>query len=365
MPLLSPVLKRRLDEKFARVAENQAFLVESVTNIETAKAMAVEPALQTRWEKQLAAYVQSGFKARQIANWGSESIQLVSKLSSAIILYIGAKRVMDADMTVGDLDVQMLARSRSSHLLLSLEACDFGISPTNWQKSVHPKPFHQKIEVIFDGIDTDRASPADNVQLTTGDLTLRSGEEVLTYVARNLEPYRGFRTFMHALPKILERRPSARIVVVGGNGVSYGSKPKGFKSWRDAMLAEVHLDTSRVHFIERLAYDDLLTLFRISRAHVYLTYPFVLSWSCLEAMACGTLVIGSDTPPVREVIEHGKNGLLTDFFDADALAEQAIDALARPNRYDALKREARKTMIERYDVHKCVRDQLTFIANFR
>jgi len=262
-----------------------------------------------------------------------------------------------------DIDTLCRARSRSSHLLLSLEACDIGISPTHWQKSAHPAAFHDKIEVIFDGIDTSIVRPEGDARLTLADgIVIERGDEILTYVARNLEPYRGFRTFMRALPEILKRRPNAHIVIVGGDEVSYGSKPKHHANWREAMLAEVEIDISRVHFTGKLPYGNYLKLLRASRAHVYLTYPFVLSWSCLEAMACGALVIASDTAPVREVIEHDRNGLLTDFFDHGALADQVCEVLNRPDAYVRHRRLASATVKEHYSLGECLKAQINLIS---
>jgi glycosyltransferase involved in cell wall biosynthesis len=262
----------------------------------------------------------------------------------------------------GGMDAICLARAGSAHLLLSLEACDVGISPTHWQKSAHPTAFQSKIEVIFDGIDIDRAHPDGDAALTLPDgTTLQRGDELVTYAARNLEPCRGFPSFMRALPEILQRRPNAHVVIVGGDDVSYGFKPKGHAHWREAMLAEVAIDGARVHFTGKLPYADFLKLMRASRAHVYLTRPFVLSWSCLEAMACGALVIGSDTPPVQEVIRHDRNGLLTDFFDHAALAEKVCHALAEPQAFARHRARARQTIVERYALRHCLDRQLRLV----
>lgn len=261
-----------------------------------------------------------------------------------------------------DIDAICRSRARSSHLLSSLEACDIGISPTHWQKSVHPRAFQDKIEVIFDGIDIDRVTPDGDATLRLPDGTaVQRGDELLTYAARNLEPYRGFPTFMRALPDILQRRPNAHVVIVGGDDVSYGSKPREHPNWREAMLAEVAFDRSRVHFCGKLPYADFLKLLRASRVHVYLTCPFVLSWSCLEAMACGALVIGSDTPPVREVIGHDRHGLLTDFFDHAALAGKVCHALAEPRAFARHRARARQTIVERYALRDCLDRQLSLV----
>jgi glycosyltransferase involved in cell wall biosynthesis len=262
-----------------------------------------------------------------------------------------------------DIDTLCRARARSSHLLLSLEACDVGISPTQWQKDSHPEAFHDKIDVIFDGIDTNFVRPEGEAGLVLPDGTaIERGDELVTYVARNLEPYRGFRTFMRALPEIISKRPQAKIVIVGGDEVSYGSGPKGYPNWREAMLAEVEFDRSRVHFTGKLPYSDYMKLLRASSAHVYLTYPFVLSWSCLEAMACGVLVIASNTAPVREIIEHDRNGLLTDFFDMSALADKVCAALAEPEAFTRHRKMAVDTIKEHYALDRCLSVQQAIIG---
>jgi len=285
----------------------------------------------------------------------------VPVISYCEFFYRGSDLAFDSG-EIANIDAICRSRAQNSHLLLSLEACDIGISPTHWQKSVHPDAFHSKIEVIFDGIDTDRVNPDGDETLTLPDGTaVRRDDELVTYAARNLEPYRGFPTFMRALPEIMHRRPNAQVVIVGGDDVSYGSKPEEHPNWREAMLAEVAVDRSRVHCIGKLPYLDFLALLRTSRAHVYLTYPFVLSWSCLEAMACGALVIGSNTPPVCEVIEHDRNGLLTDFFDHAALADKICHALAEPQAFAQHRLRARQTIVERYALPDCVDRQLGLV----
>lgn len=250
-----------------------------------------------------------------------------------------------------DLNTICRTRARNAHLLLSLEAADAAVSPTYWQRDSHPEALRSKIEVIFDGIDFDvvRPRPRATFKLPDGRL-LRRGQPVITYVSRNLEPYRGFRTFMRAIPEIQRRRPDADILIVGSNGVSYGRMPKEFPNWRAAMEAEVSFDPSRVHFLGHVPYDNYLDVLAVSAAHAYLTYPFVLSWSCIEAMGMGALVVGSDTGPVREVIRDGENGLLTDFFDAGALANKLVAALDRPERFERLRRAAIASVQGRYAV---------------
>jgi glycosyltransferase involved in cell wall biosynthesis len=229
-----------------------------------------------------------------------------------------------------------LARIRSWNALhlLNLANCDVGISPTQWQKAQHPKEFLDKIVVAHEGIDTENLGPDANAVIKTpsGEV-LRANDPnkpVITYVARNLEPYRGFHTFMRALPAVQREHKNAHVVIVGGDDVSYGSRPKDAKNWREKMLAEVghQLDPTRTHFFGKVPYADYKRVLQVSSAHVYLTYPFVLSWSCPEAMASGCLMVAGDTAPVREVIAHGLQGLLVPPVQASALTEGLELALA-------------------------------------
>jgi glycosyltransferase involved in cell wall biosynthesis len=209
---------------------------------------------------------------------------------------------------------QSLLRLRvmNAPLLMSLDAADWVIAPTRWQARQFPDAYKARMSVIHDGIDTDLALPESN----------NGQAELITYVARNLEPYRGFHVFMRAIPEIQRRRPKARIVIVGGDAVSYSPRLPPGQTYRERMLRELDgkIDLARVSFLGRIPYRDYLALLRRSSVHVYLTYPFVLSWSLLEAMASGCLVIGSRTQPVEEVIAHGVNGLLVDFFSPEKIA---------------------------------------------
>ena len=222
------------------------------------------------------------------------------------------------------------ARIRTWNALhtLNLTNCDAAISPTHWQKSRHPEIFQSKITVQHEGIDTGALGPDPTASITTPSGTvLKAGDPVITYVARNLEPYRGFHVFMRALEKIQKEHKTCHTLIVGGNGVSYGKKPKDAPNWREQMLREVSLDATRTHFVGRLPYAQYRKVLQVSAAHVYLTYPFVLSWSLLEAMACGAPMVASDTAPVREVVRDGVNGRLTGFFDTDALVRATQESL--------------------------------------
>lgn len=208
--------------------------------------------------------------------------------------------------------------------------------------------------MIHDGIDTERVKPDAKavVRLARSGLTLKPGDEVVTFVARNLEPYRGFHVFVRALPEIQKRRPNAIVLIVGGDDISYGRRLPQGETWRRKMLGEVgdRLDMRRIRFVGRISHDDFVALLRVSAVHVYLTYPFVLSWSMLEAMSAGCLVIGSATPPVEEVIRDGDNGLLVDFFSPPGIAEAVDRVLRHPDRMADIRGRARRTVIERYDL---------------
>lgn len=251
-------------------------------------------------------------------------------------------------------EARMLAIARSAHLIQGIVQADAAISPTAYQAGSFPPELRGKITVIHDGIDTAKVCPNPQAVMTLpGGRVLRAGDEVLSYVSRSLEPYRGFHIFMRALPGVLDARPQAQAVIVGAEGVSYGSVPKDGGSWKARMLAELgdRLDLSRVHFLGRVAYDDYLSLIQLARVHCYLTYPFVLSWSLTEAMAAGGYVVASDTEPVRELIRDGQNGRLVPFFDVPALSAALIRGLAGDPEADRLRRAARQTITDGYDLH--------------
>ena len=239
---------------------------------------------------------------------------------------------------------------RNAATLLALVDGDVGIAPTKWQQSVFPREFMSKIRVLHDGIDTNMLQPAPSCFSHPSMKPLKTGDEVLTFVARNLEPYRGFHIFMRSLPRILAARRHVRVCIVGGTNVSYGRVPSGADSWKTAMLNELagELDMSRVHFLDPIPHEQLIALLRTSRVHTYLTYPFVLSWSLLEALALGCIVVASDTAPVREIIKDKHNGFLIPFFDSNALAERIIQVLGAPRRFESMKGRAQMSVRERY-----------------
>ena len=259
-------------------------------------------------------------------------------------------------------------RSKNAAVHLALAESDWLISPTKWQAEQVPRLYHNRLSVIHDGIDTDAVRPNANAKITLGksQIVLKPGDEVVTFVNRNLEPYRGFHTFMRSLPKILAKRPGARVILVGGDGVSYGSALPDAQTFRSKYLNEISgkIDLSRVHFVGQVDYALFLTLLQISAVHVYLTYPFVLSWSMLEAMSAGCLVVGSATRPVQEVITNKENGLLVDFFSPTEIADAVVDVLADRNAFDRMKAAARETILEKYDLRSvCLPQQIKLIKS--
>jgi glycosyltransferase involved in cell wall biosynthesis len=246
-------------------------------------------------------------------------------------------------------------RARNGTNLMAFHSADWGHCATHWQRSLYPADMHRRLTVLHEGIDTARAcqNPKAVFKLPSGK-TLTRRDEVITYVARNLEPYRGFHVFMRALPLLLRRRPRAHAVIVGGDGVSYGAPPSPRSTFRETMLQEVgsKLDLKRVHFLGLIEYKAYLSLLQISSAHVYLTYPFVLSWSLIEAMACGCLIIGSSTPPVLEVLRDGYNGILVDFFSHRQLANRIEAALGHREEMRELREAARATALAQFDLKR-------------
>jgi glycosyltransferase involved in cell wall biosynthesis len=249
-------------------------------------------------------------------------------------------------------------RARNATNLLSFEAADWGHSATEWQRSLYPPEMRPRLTMLHEGVDTDLARPMRTASFkipgTTRSLTRR--DQVITYVARNLEPYRGFHIFMRALPQVLRRCPRARVVIVGGDGVSYGAPPAPRTTYKDMMLQELgsKLDLDRVHFMGMIEHADYLTLLQVSSAHVYLTYPFVLSWSFIEAMASGCLVIGSATPPVLEVLRDGENGIAVDFFSPRTLANRIEAAIEQPAAMQSMREAARATAVQHFDIDRVV-----------
>jgi len=262
---------------------------------------------------------------------------------------------------------QACVHSKSAAALLGLGEMDAGLSPTRFQASSYPNWCQDRIHVIHDGIDTTLLRPDPTASLGLSGLCqiqLSAKDPVLTFVNRNLEPYRGYHRLIRALPEIQRRCPDLVTVIVGGDGVSYGSAAPTGRTWKQIYLDEVafDLDLARIFFVGNISYDVYRRLLQISRCHVYFTYPFVLGWSCLEALSTGCVVVGSDTAPVREVIEHGDNGLLVDFFDQDALIASVVDVINNPFSYAQLRDRARTSVVESFDLQThCLPAQLRLV----
>ena len=241
-----------------------------------------------------------------------------------------------------------------------------GVTATAFQRSTYPSWQRSRIEVIHEGVDLSRCRPDPLASLTLpGGLTLRRGDPVVSFGSRSLEPLRGFASFLRALPSLLRGHHGLQVVVVGQDGHCYGPPPPaGVASWKELLRAELgdRVDWRRVHFTGHLPYAQLLQLFQISQAHVYLTYPYVLSWSMLEAMASGAPLVGSATAPVQEVIEHGVNGWLVPFFEPEALAEQLLTLLGRPAEQQAIRLAARQTVAQRYEVGRCTARMIELLS---
>lgn len=248
-----------------------------------------------------------------------------------------------------------------------------GLSPTHFQASLMPESMAHKISVIHDGIDTDWIAPNEDanvlLQSAQGQLRLSRQDEVITFVNRNLEPYRGYHIFMRALPALLKARPKAQVLLVGGDEVSYGAAPPPDKegkpqSWKHIFLNEVkdQIDPSRVHFLGRIAHEQFLRVLQLSTVHVYLTYPFVLSWSLLEAMSAGCAIVASNTAPVREAITDGETGEMIDFFDVQGLADRVAGLCADRNLARQLGSRAREFAIANYDLKRhCLPRQMAWV----
>lgn len=285
----------------------------------------------------------------------------------------------DPEFPIQDVGDACRLRLKNLNNFLHFETADAAISPTHWQASTYPPPFRERISVIHDGINTQAIAPNANARLVLKrhgqDVVLTRDSEIITFVSRNLEPYRGYHIFMRALPELLRQRPAAQVLIVGSDQVSYGAKPEpakhGFASWKEVFLAEAKpraaaADWQRVHFLGQVPHQQFVTLLQLSTVHVYLTYPFVLSWSLLEAMSAGCAVVASDTQPLHEAIAHNETGRLVNFFDHAALVENTVSLLQDSAERTRLGTNARAHAVAHYDLHSCcLPQQLAWVEQIR
>ena len=236
-------------------------------------------------------------------------------------------------------------RAKNAVNLIALNNPGHGQTPTRFQHETYPAWAQPDITRLAEGVNLDLCRPdplARTRSITVGNMVIEPGDTLITYVARDLEPYRGFHTIMRAIPRLLAARRDVKIVLIGGDGVSYGARLVD-QTWRAFMLAETGpLDPARVCFPGRMDYALFVQLLQRSDTHVYLTYPFVASWSLREALACGCAIVASETAPVQEFIEDGVTGVLTPCLDPVLLAERVLALLDDPVRAATLRHGARQ-----------------------
>jgi glycosyltransferase involved in cell wall biosynthesis len=265
----------------------------------------------------------------------------------------GADVGFDPEFAIPGLAEVFRVHAKNATMTLALLDAEAIVCPTTFQASLFPEAFGPRIAVIHEGVDTahiDRIADA-RFKLTNGRVLDRS-RPVITFINRRFEPQRGYHIFMRALPAVLAAVPNAEVLLIGSDDPDvYGFRAPAGTTWKRVLLNEVkdRLDMKRVHFTGHLPHEQMLAALSLSAAHVYYTYPFVLSWSLLEAMACRALVIASDTAPLRDAVENGKNGILLDFFDVNALAEALVQACREPARFAPLREAARETIVARFD----------------
>jgi glycosyltransferase involved in cell wall biosynthesis len=248
--------------------------------------------------------------------------------------------------------------------LLAIRAMAHGLCSTPFQHSTYPADLHARICVIHEGIDTERCRPRPLARLDLGQGTVLDGRApLISFASRHLEPLRGFDTFMRALPSLLNQHPHLQVVICGRDDQGYGPPPSDGSSWREQMLIELgpRLDLQRVHVVGLLPHDQLLELFRLSWVHVYASEPWVLSWSVLEAMACGVALVATDTPAIRDVVTSGRDGVLVPRRDPEALASAITALLHAPHCTAPLRSAARRRILDGFDQRQCSRQRLKLL----
>ena len=272
-----------------------------------------------------------------------------------------------ADGEEQPIDDQLRARARNAAILMDLGSCDAGLCPTEFQKEQFPDCLQEKLTVMHDGIETDIYKPEADARLKLPDLDLSHVDELITYVARGMEPYRGFPEFMKALEIVLKERPNAHAVIVGEDRVAYGKKLPEGDSFKKRAQAECKLDWNRVHFTGLLPRPQYLQVLQASSVHVYLTIPFVLSWSMMEAMSTGCAIVAADVAPVREISDQGSEPLrLTAAKNPKAVAQTIIELLNQRVQAKEMGQRARDLMVENYaakDLYRRKSEWLVTIAS--
>lgn len=257
-------------------------------------------------------------------------------------------------------------RCGNSHLLVDLYSCDAAVTPTYWQREQFPKEFRDKIKVIHDGIQVEVCKPDPNAKFIIKDknLELSANDEVVTYGTRGMELYRGFPQFMEAVDVLLKKRPNLHVIIAGDDATCYGPKLLN-ETYKEHMLKKLDIDMDRVHFVGTLSFFDYIKMLQVSSAHVYLTYPYILSWSVLNAMSCGCCVVASDTQPVLEVIKDNYNGLLFNFHDVNQQVERieyALDLkIHNKDKLQEIRENARQAIVDKYDVKKLLLEQVSYM----
>ena len=247
-----------------------------------------------------------------------------------------------------ELDDQLRGHMRNAAILLDLEQSEFGLCPTEFQASQFSDESRKKLKVLHDGIDIQTYVKGDSQTYDIGGKTYAKNDEIITYVARGMEPYRGFPEFMRAIDIVLRERKECKVIVVGEDRVAYGKKLAKGDSYKKRALEELSLDLDRVHFTGLIPRNEYLKVLQVSTVHTYLTIPFVLSWSLMESMSAQCTIVASDTAPVREVINDDVEGVLTDSRNPRAIAEKIIEILSDPERRTRLGVAARKRIVEKY-----------------
>lgn len=277
-----------------------------------------------------------------------------NRASSTEFLHPGGRQLPQR-MATSTLNLPILGDLAGAHQL---------IAPTQWQKSQFPLAMRSNIEIVPDGIDMDFFAPDPHATLTLPDgRTLSRRDRLVTYATRGADPFRGFAQFIEALGRLQASDPAVEAVILGDRKVYYGIG-HGSENHFDDVVAKASIDPARTHFLGKLDYSDYRTVLQVSSAHVYLTVPFVLSWSFLEAMATGCAVIGSDTAPVTEFVTDGDNGLLSNFFDTEELAQRMTEMLDAGPRIETMRVNARRTIRKRWsadvaiDTHMALVDRL-------